>query len=204
MSDIKVKICGLTRTADVRNAVAAGAALLGFVFAPSPRRVTLDQARELLHSVPSGTTRVGLFMDPPSAEVARAIDQLPIDCLQFHGSETNEFCRSFGLPFVKAIGMQGQADLAAALRAYPDATALLLDSHAPGERGGTGQAFDWDSVARPGCAVWLAGGLTPENVAYAISRIRPDVVDVSSGVETRPGVKDHALMTKFVAAARNA
>lgn len=204
MSGVRVKICGMTRAEDVDAAVAAGADTLGFVFATSPRQLDLGRARRLLAAVPSGVRRVGLFMDQPPETVRRITGELPLDCLQFHGAEDQDECRGFGLPFVKAVSMgDGTAAVEAAAR-FPEAEALLLDSHAPGERGGTGRRFDWTAVERPACQLWLAGGLTPGNVTRAIRTIRPDLVDVSSGVERAPGIKDRKLMAEFIAAVRAA
>ena len=202
MSRVRVKICGLTRAGDVRDAVSAGADMLGFVFARSPRQLGSDQARALLAEVPTGVDRVGLFMDQPASVVRAIVEQLSLDLLQFHGGEDNEFCADFGLPFVKALpmGVSGEIDWTA----YPQARALLLDSHRPGEPGGTGRRFNW-SLARPvGRDIWLAGGLGCENVSAAIKALRPQAVDVSSGVERSPGIKDRQLMFDFVAAVRAA
>lgn len=204
MSDIRVKICGLTRAEDVAAAVDAGADMLGFVFAVSPRKLELERARRLLASVPPGVRRVGLFMDQSQETVRRIVEELPLDCLQFHGAEDQDDCRAFGLPFVKAVPMGADSVLPDVAARFPAAEALLLDSHAPGEPGGTGRSFDWSGIERPACQVWLAGGLTPGNVAQAIQAIRPQLVDVSSGVERSPGIKDHELMVEFINAARAA
>lgn len=199
-----MKICGLTRAEDVDAAVAAGADALGFVFAPSPRQLDLGQAGRLLAAVPPGVRRVGLFMDQAPETVRRITGELSLDCLQFHGAEEQDDCRGFGLPFVKAVPMGAGSAVADAVARFPEAEALLLDSHAPGERGGTGRPFDWSAVDRPACQLWLAGGLTPGNVARAIEAIRPDLVDISSGVERAPGIKDRILMAEFIAAVRAA
>lgn len=202
MTPVSVKICGLTRASDVRDAVAAGARLLGFVFASSPRRLEPEQAAALMSEVPPGIRCVGLFLNQPRAEVMRVLRIAELDLLQFHGDEDNAFCGSFGLPFVKAVAMGQDAPVSAPGQAYPDASALLFDSHAPGSPGGTGRVFDWKKLRPTACEVWLAGGLTPENVGQAIREVRPQVVDVSSGVEQAPGIKDPERMRAFITAAR--
>lgn len=202
MTPVSVKICGLTRLSDVRDAVAAGAGLLGFVFASSPRRLEPEQAAALMSEVPPGIRCAGLFLNQPRADVMRVLSIAELDLLQFHGDEDNAFCRSFGLPFVKAIAMGRDVAVSDPGQGYPDALALLFDSHAPGCPGGTGQVFDWKQLRPTGREVWLAGGLTPENVGRAIREVRPQVVDVSSGVEQAPGVKDPERMRAFISAAR--
>ena len=202
MTPVSVKICGLTRAGDVRDAVAAGARLLGFVFASSPRRLEPEQAAALMSAVPPDIRCVGLFLNQPRADVMRVLRIAELDLLQFHGDEDNAFCGSFGLPFVKAIAMGQEAPVSVPGRAYPDASALLFDSHAPGSPGGTGRVFDWKTLRPTAREVWLAGGLTPENVGQAIREVRPQVVDVSSGVERAPGIKDPERMRAFIAAAR--
>jgi phosphoribosylanthranilate isomerase len=204
MSRVRVKICGLTRARDVQGAVAAGADLLGFVFAASPRQLSVSGAQALLGLVPPGVQRVALFMDQGRDEVERVLAALRFDLLQFHGNEDNAYCSSFGVPFVKAIAMGDAHQSASAHATFPGAAALLLDSHAPGAAGGTGRAFDWSRARQLHGEIWLAGGLTAENVGQAISEARPRAVDVSSGVERAPGIKDRQLMTDFIAAARAA
>lgn len=200
---VRVKICGLTRRRDVEAAANAGADYLGFVFANSPRRVTIEQARRLADAAPQGPGRVALFMDQDAAYVREVLAAVEFELIQFHGREANDWCRSFARPFVKAVGVRN-TDVARSLRAYPDAAGILFDSHAAGESGGTGQAFDW-SLLPPGHGkTWLAGGLCPENVAEAIERVRPFAVDVSSGVEVAPGIKDHDRVRAFISAARTA
>lgn len=201
MSRTRVKICGLTRAGDVQAAVAAGADALGFVFAPSPRQVTVEQAAALTATVPGRIMRVGLFMDAPAIEVERVTGAVTLDLLQFHGSEDDAFCARFGLPFIKAVSMQGGDPGAEAAR-FPTAAGILLDSHEPGGAGGTGVAFDWRREVHITAPLWLAGGLNPGNVAAAVRRLRPYAVDVSSGVEIRPGIKDPALIEEFIINAR--
>lgn len=196
----RVKICGITRAEDAAAAVAAGADAVGVVFYPrSSRYVAPEAAAGLISALPAFVTPVGLFLDADADWVREVQRRVRLDVLQFHGSESAEYCRGFGRPYMKALGVAGADDLRALAGSYDDASALLLDSHAHGEAGGTGQAFDWGMIpsglARP---VVLAGGLRPANVAEAVRRVRPYAVDVSSGVETAPGIKSPALVEAFM------
>ena len=202
MSSIKVKICGLTRDEDVKAAVAAGADAIGFVFTASPRRISIDTAIRLSSYVPKGVLRVGLFLDQDRSEIDRVINSVSLDVLQFHGSETEQECCVFGLPWLKAVAMENAESAKQAESEYPGAMGLLLDSHATGKRGGSGKVFDW-SLSRPiAKPIWLAGGLNSANVAQAIHVVRPFAVDVSSGVEVEPGIKDASRIRTFIKAVR--
>jgi len=202
---VKVKICGLTRSEDVQAAVDAGADALGFVFTRSPRQLAPDTAKDLCDMVPDGILRVGLFLNQTGAQVDSIIHSVALDLLQFHGAETDEFCASFGLPYLKAVAVSDVNSAARAQTAYPGANGLLFDSHIVGTRGGRGMVFDWTllqsrQLSKP---VWLAGGLNIGNVGQAIEIVRPYAVDVSSGVEVSPGVKDAAMIRAFIQAAKN-
>ena len=186
----------------MRNAVDAGADMLGFVFAPSPRQLTSQAAAKLAALVPPGIVRVGLFMNPEAMQVRAVMKEVPLDLLQFHGCEDNHFCHSFGQPFIKAISMGSEDGKADMNRMYPDAQGLLYDSHATGGPGGTGQVFDWTLLEQGVHSIWLAGGLTPENVGAAVKLVRPWAVDVSSGVEDSPGIKNHGMVRDFIRAAK--
>jgi len=202
MTGVKVKICGLTRDEDVKSALAAGADAIGFVFTASPRRISIDTAVRLSSYVPRGILRVGLFLDQDRSEIDRVINSVPLDVLQFHGSETEQECSVFGLPWLKAVAMENAESAKQAESDYPGAMGLLLDSHTTGKRGGSGKVFDWSlsrSVAKP---IWLAGGLNATNVAQAIHIVRPFAVDVSSGVEAAPGIKDTSRIRAFIKAVR--
>lgn len=211
-SSVRVKICGLRRAGDVSGALAAGAAYLGFVFfPPSPRAVTPAEAAGLAADVPPGICKVGLVVDADDAELDAILGLAPLDMLQLHGSESPERVAAvkarYGLPVMKAVGIAGPADLAALDAHARVADQILVDAKPPAgaERpGGNAAAFDWGLVAgRRWPVPWmLAGGLTAENVATALSRTGARQVDVSSGVEIAPGVKDAGLMAAFVAAAR--
>lgn len=204
MNRVKIKICGLTRAEDVQAAVKAGADAVGFVFTASPRRISIEKAIELSACVPGGVLRVGLFLDQDRSEIERVTGSVPLDILQFHGSETEHECNRFSLPWLKAVSMEDAESVIQAEKEFPGAAGLLLDSHSKGMRGGSGRSFDW-SLSRPvEKPVWLAGGLNENNVIEAIQTVRPYAVDVSSGVESEPGIKDPVRLKAFVKAVRKA
>ena len=214
MERIAVKVCGLRRADEVAAAVAAGVAYLGFnFFPPSPRCVTPAEAAALGAAVPPGVARVGLFVDPTDALLAATLAVAPLDIVQLHGAETParvaEVRARFGLPVMKAVGVADAADLGAIAEHGRVADMLLVDAKPPRGAvlpGGNGLAFDWRLIAgrRWPCPWMLAGGLTPANVAEAIAHTGARQVDVASGVESAPGVKDPARIRAFVAAARAA
>ena len=203
MSAVRVKICGLTRPADVTHCVRAGADALGFVFAPGSKRcIDAAQAAALVRAVPAFVCRVGLFMDAATEEVRRTLARVPLNLLQFHGSETAAYCEQFERPYIKAVSMAAGADWQAVVDEHRNAAAFLLDSHEPGAPGGTGRVFDWDAIPALEAPVVLAGGLTCENVARAVRRVRPWAVDVSSGVEDAPGIKNAGKVSRFISEAK--
>lgn len=202
MSRTRVKICGLTRVEDVKSAVAAGADAVGFVFTRSPRQVNVDTATNLIQYVPSDVLRVGLFLDQDSAEICRVLESVSLDVLQFHGSETQQQCERYGLPWLKAVAMEDACSAVQAEKDFPAAMGLLLDSHSRGQRGGSGKVFDWSYSLPLSKPVWLAGGLNVENVDKAVRMVRPYAVDVSSGVEAAPGIKDPSLISEFIRAVK--
>jgi len=196
----RVKFCGITRAEDARSAIALGVDAIGLVFVPGSKRcVDLAQAREVMSAVSPLVSVIGLFMDAATADVAAVLDALPLDALQFHGRESAEFCRQFKRPYVKALAMGDGVDVAHAASGYAGARGVLLDAHRSGEQGGSGLSFDW-SLIPPALAerIILAGGLTPENVAAAITQVRPYAVDVSSGIESAPGIKCPRRMQLFM------
>ena len=203
---VKVKICGITNLADANTAVEAGADLLGFVFyEKSPRHVTVPAARDISRQLPPQVARVGVFVNAADELVAEALGECGLNVLQFHGEETPEYCRRFGVMNMKAFRIRDEE----CLKTLPEyqTDAWLLDAFTRGARGGTGATFNWDlavEAQRFGRPIFLAGGLTPENVAEAVRRVRPFAVDVSSGVEASPGRKDPAKVRAFIAAARQA
>jgi phosphoribosylanthranilate isomerase len=201
----RIKICGITRVADARIAAELGADAIGLVFyAPSPRNVSLDQARAIIAAIPPFVTVVGLFVDPAQDEVESVLRRCPLGLLQFHGDEAPDFCRRFGLPYIKAARVRADADLVQYLSAYHAAQGWLLDAYHEQLYGGTGGSFDWKLIppdlARP---VILSGGLTPDNVGAAVRQVRPWAVDVSSGVEAAKGVKDAAKIAAFIVGVKN-
>ena len=210
--DIKIKMCGLTRVEDVPAAVAAGAAYVGFVFFPkSPRNVTLEQAREMALAAPPGVAKVALVVDAEDAFLDELTAQVPLDMLQLHGSESPERVAEikarYGLPVMKAVGVREAADLEAIDRYAAVADQILLDAKPPKDStrpGGNAESFDWSLIAgREWSVPWmLAGGLTVENVAEAIRVTGARQLDLSSALESAPGVKDHAKMRAFADAAR--
>ncbi|MCX8091109.1 MAG: phosphoribosylanthranilate isomerase [Verrucomicrobiae bacterium] len=203
---VKVKICGITNLADARAALDAGADMLGFVFyETSPRFVPVEAAAAIIRELPPHAVKVGVFVNPAEALVTRAIIECGLNLLQFHGDEPPEFCTQFGLMSLKAFRLRDARSLELLPR-YPT-DAWLLDTFVPGQLGGTGRTFNWElaiEAQKLGKPIFLAGGLTPENVAEAVARVRPFAVDVSSGVEVAPGRKDHAKVRAFVAAAKAA
>ncbi|MGB5096313.1 MAG: phosphoribosylanthranilate isomerase [Porticoccaceae bacterium] len=203
---MRVKICGITREADAQAAADAGADAIGLVFHPaSPRCVSLALAASIARIVGPFVTTVGLFVDAAPDRVREVLACTGIHLLQLHGNETPAYCAQFGVPFIKALRMAPGLDPAAAAANYPAAAGLLFDAWDPLVAGGTGVGFDWSRLpAQRGLPLILAGGLDPTNVAEAVRQVRPYAVDVSSGVEVSPGIKDPRLIRAFIAAAKSA
>ena len=209
--EVRVKICGLRTAADVAAAAAAGAAYAGFVFFPkSPRHLTVEAARALARGAPEGLCKVALTVDADDATLDAIVEAMPLDMLQLHGHETpervGEIRERYRLPVMKAVGVADEGDLAALFDYSFVADQILVDAKPPKNAdlpGGNGLSFDWRLVAqRRWLRPWmLAGGLTPENVAQAIRLTNARQVDVSSGVEAAPGIKDAARIAAFVKAA---
>ena len=201
----RIKICGLTREADVDAAVAAGPDALGFVFyPPSPRYLSPQRAAELVARVPPFVETVGLFVNAEPEKVQATCAAVPLNLLQFHGDEDADYCRQFARPWLKAARVRPGLNLLEFARSFAAARGLLLDAFVEGYGGG-GHVFDWTLIPPdlPGHLI-LSGGLTVDNVGDAIARLRPAAVDVSSGVEAGKGIKDHQKMAAFVAAVRAA
>lgn len=202
----RIKCCGMTRVEDALLAAELGADAIGLIFTGrSRRRVEINPARAIARALPPMVTTVALFMDDDAAFVDEVIATVQPDLLQFHGAEGDDWCAQFGRPYLKAIAMGEDSDAPARLRAFPGAAGLILDGHGLGEAGGSGKAFDWSLMPRDlAQPLILAGGLHAGNVAEAIRTARPWGVDVSSGIESSPGIKDPARMRAFIEAARNA
>lgn len=202
MPRTRIKICGITRLEDALLACELGADAIGLVMTPSsPRCVPLDRARAIRHALPSFVSAVVLTHDLPAGRVAEIVDSLRPDLIQFHGSEDAAFCESFGVRYTRAVGMAGEVDVREIIASHPRARGFVLDGHPPGAQGGQGRTFDWSRIPGDlGRPVILAGGLNPDNVAEAIRSVRPWAVDLASGVESAPGIKDAVKMRAFFAA----
>ena len=199
-----LKICGITRVEDARQAVAAGATALGFIFWPkSPRHVTPEMAAAIVREMPPGVEMIGVFVNERVDDIGRTARAVGLTAVQLHGDETAESVALLPIPLLRAVTLD---DVASAASGWPAATRFLLDAADPVRRGGTGLTVDWYRAAHVAATrpVILAGGLTPENVAQAIAMVRPAGVDVSSGVEAAPGRKDHDKVAAFLARAREA
>ena len=197
---VRVKICGITRVEDALSAVANGADAIGLVFyEPSPRNVSIEQAIEIAQDIPAFVTIVGLFVNAEPEFIRSVISRVKLDLLQFHGDETPQECACYGLPFIKAIRVKSDTNLVQCAKDFSAARGLLLDAYTEGVAGGTGNVFDWglipESLQKP---VILAGGLNVQNVAQAISQVKPYAVDVSGGVEVSKGIKDAAKIAAFM------
>jgi len=203
----RVKICGLTRADDALAAAALGVDAIGLVFyGISPRNVEIETAATICRQLPAFVTAVALFLDADQSFVNEVLAHVPVDLLQFHGAEDPAYCERFDKPYIKALGMGSlnREGLISQSKAYKNARGLLLDSHAHGAAGGTGETFDWSSIPALNKPLILAGGLTVSNVAAAVRRVHPWAVDVSSGVETDKGIKSVELMSTFMQEVENA
>lgn len=200
MKRTRVKICGLTRPEDALVAVASGADAIGLVFyAPSPRAVSLEQAKAITRVLPPFVTVVGLFVDAKQGVIEDALSELPLGLLQFHGDESPEECARYQQTYIKAVRMREGVDLAQIAEQYHHAAGLLLDSFQPGVPGGTGLTFDWSVIpVELNKPIVVAGGLSAANVHEAITRIHPYAVDVSGGVEEYKGIKSAEKIAAFM------
>lgn len=206
MHRTRIKICGLTDPAHAAVAVDAGADAIGLVFASSSRQVSIEAAIEIVASVPPPVARIGVFVDADSAFVAEAVNRCGLTAVQFCGSETPDACSAAPVPVIKVLGVGTDFDWIEAEPYRGHAAALLLDTRISGKAGGTATPFDWHTVGDPPdwAPVFVAGGLSPDNVAQAVAVLRPYAVDVSSGVESAPGIKDAPRIHEFCAAVRRA
>ncbi|WDV05706.1 phosphoribosylanthranilate isomerase [Lysinibacillus irui] len=194
----KVKICGFQKQEHVITAIQAGADAIGFVFAPSKRRVTIEQAQLLANEVPQGVLKIGVFVNPSAAELKEAVERVPLDYVQYHGEETPAFIQEQGYPAIKALSVRGKEDIQAAADYQVDY--YLFDAPGTDFKGGSGHTFDWsllEEVGIPREKLLLAGGLNVDNIEEAITTVAPFMVDVSSGVET-DGMKNSAKIQEFL------
>lgn len=199
----RIKFCGITRLQDAVQAAQLGVDALGFVLVPqSPRVIAAADAVKIRSNLPPFVSAVALFRNAGASAVRAAIKILQPDLVQFHGDEEAAFCEQFGLPYMKAVAMAKPQDLNTIAARHRSARALLLDSHSPQGMGGSGQVFDWKLVQAVDKPVMLAGGLHAENVGAGIAALRPYAVDVSSGIESAPGIKNFEKMRDFVQAVR--
>lgn len=204
IAPVKIKMCGMTRTEDIQQAIALGVDAIGLIFYPKSKRfVSLEKAQSLLKNaaLPPFVSLVAVLVNPDASQVREILHALPVDCLQFHGDETQEFCAGFAKKYIKAIPAKNTEAVLHASTQYTNARALLLDtpSNLADVRGGTGEVFDWSLIpsARTKPLI-LAGGLDASNVGQAVSAIQPYAVDVCSGIESSPGIKDSNKMTAFI------
>jgi phosphoribosylanthranilate isomerase len=200
---VRIKFCGFTRAEDAALAASLGINAIGVVHVPgSKRHVPLEAMPAIRAAVPTNIDLAALFVNPDAAAVRAVIQALQPSLLQFHGDEDDAFCAQFGMPFIKAMAMgAGAGDISLRQKNYPSAQAFVLDGHAPGQLGGQGESFAWKNLQSLDKPIYLAGGLTPENVAEAIATVKPYAVDVSSGIESVPGIKDAMKMRDFIRAA---
>ncbi len=196
----RVKICGFTRIEDAVYAAHNGVDAIGLVFYPaSPRHVEIEQAIRIVNVLPAFTSVVALFVDAQEAKIREVLAKVPIDCIQFHGDETPEACRIYGKRYIKAISMREGIDIPALAHYYHDAAGLLLDAFHPDAKGGTGSQFNWSLIPNQlDLPIILAGGLDETNAKLAVQTVRPYALDVSSGVETKKGIKDSLKMATFI------
>jgi phosphoribosylanthranilate isomerase len=201
---VQVKICGITRVEDALVAQRAGADALGLVmYSKSSRYVDMQQAIAIRKAIASDTLCVVLLVNADREFVKQVIAEVKPDLIQFHGDESAEFCQQFDFPFIRALRMRDDLDIAAEARAYFNAYGLLFDAWNPTQYGGTGEQFDWQRLPRErDFHLILAGGLNPLNVAEAVATARPDMVDVSGGVESSPGIKDEQKVRAFIDSAK--
>jgi len=199
---VRVKICGMRSRQDAIWTVAAGAWAVGFIFAPSPRQVTVDEAAQIIQVIPPSVHKVGVFVNSTIEAVQETVAATGIDMLQFHGQESPEYCQEFNLPVIKSYRVRDENSLTE-VEKY-QVFAHLFDTHVPGSPGGSGKTFDWRCLEGlpGGLRIILAGGLKPSNVSPAIQRVKPFAVDVSSGVEIN-GRKDRNLIKDFIRQAQN-
>jgi phosphoribosylanthranilate isomerase len=200
-----VKVCGITRAEDARLAAELGASAIGFIFWPnSPRYIEPLIARQIVEGLPAHVVPVGVFVDQPPGDVQQISKQVQLGAVQLHGHESIDYAMAVMEPVIKAVAVTDGFDVSS-LDAIPQTITVLLDAHDPVKRGGTGRTIDWTRAAEAAAArrVILSGGLNPDNVKDAVAAVQPYGIDLSSGIETSPGVKDHAKLRALFAALEN-
>ena len=200
MNRVRVKYCGITRLEDAQAAVSLGVDALGFLLTKKSKRfIEPPRARAIRETLPAFVAAVVLFNNDDETWIGESLRIVKPDIIQFHGTESRALCESFGVRYVKTIGMGAEGAVERTVAEHPNAVAYLLDSNKPGEQGGSGVAFDWSRIPtnlpKP---MILAGGLTCDNVALAIRKVRPYAVDLASGIESAPGIKDAEKMRRFI------
>jgi phosphoribosylanthranilate isomerase len=197
---VRLKICGITRVQDALAASDLGVDALGLVFHPdSPRHIEIEQAQAIIAKLPPFISKVALFCNADKDAVIQVLSQVNIDCLQFHGDESEEFCQQFKRPYIKAIRVQEHIDLAAQFNNYPSAAAILLDSFSASAYGGTGEVFNWQLIPQDiSYKLIIAGGIDQHNIASLLQQVQPYAVDVSSGVELSRGIKDAKKIAQLI------
>jgi phosphoribosylanthranilate isomerase len=198
---LKVKICGITEKEDALGAAKLGADALGFIFAPSPRQISMGKARCIINEIPPFVKTVGVFVNEETNTIREHINYCGLDLVQLHGDESPEFCRQLMPYSVKAFRIKDDSSLQKFAEYQANVRALLLDTYAADKVGGTGKTFDWQlavKIKETGIPVILSGGLGPSNIEEAIRLVRPDAVDVNSGVEERPGKKSYVMMKELI------
>ena len=207
MHKVNVKICGITNLTDARTAVRLGADALGFIFAPSPRRVAPQTAHEIIRALPPFVKTVGVFVNEAPASIRRAINECGLDLVQLHGDESPDLCDELMPYTIKALRIKDESSLQSGQAYHGKVRALLLDAYSREKAGGTGKTFDWElalRIKKQGSPLILSGELAPENIVAAIHTVRPYAVDVNSGVEERPGKKSPSLMKDLMENVRQA
>ena len=203
---VKVKICGITNPEDASLAVELGVDALGFIFAPSPRQVSPENAQRIINSLPPFVQKVGVFVDGDLRSIQDIKDFCGLDVIQLHGDESPDFCQEFMPETIKAFRLKNDSSLLPIKRYQGKVRALLLDTYQEGLKGGTGKPFEWGLAVRArgfGIPVILSGGLGPSNIARAVLTVRPYAIDVNSSIERRPGIKDPVLMRQLMEKVKN-
>jgi phosphoribosylanthranilate isomerase len=197
MNKVNVKICGITNLTDACTAVRLGAGAIGFIFAPSPRRIAPQTAREIIRALPPFVKTVGVFVNEAPASIRKVINDCGLDLVQLHGDESPALCDQLMPYTIKALRIKDQSSLQTGQAYHGKVRALLLDTYSKEKAGGTGKTFDWElaiKIKKQGSPIILSGGLAPANIAAAIHIVRPYAIDVNSGVEERTGKKSPALI----------